>query len=360
MEVIMQQNIESRSYKLRHSFYLILATVFWGTTFVAQSIAMEYMEPFTYNACRFFVGAVVLLPLAVFTGRRDPLAVNYSDEDGKVSDRGDEGSKAKKTLHLPKNKGQMGDGSDSSLKGTAIPAYGISERRRNLLIGGILVGICLFVAGGLQQAGMVYTTAGKAGFITALYIVLVPVLGLLIFRKKCSLIVIPAIGIAIVGFYFLCMKQGAPVNKGDLITLASSVVFAMHILTVDHFIPKVNGVQLSFIQFIVAGCLSLIPAFLLETPSWSGIAACVGPILYAGILSSGGGYTLQIIGQRGLNPTAASMLMSLESVVAAISGWLILGDVLSRRELFGCVLVFAGVILAQLPAPRGKNQGNTD
>lgn len=337
----MKLEVTSRSYKMRHSFYLILATIFWGTTFVAQSIAMKYMEPFTYNACRFFVGAAVLLPLVFLAGRRDPLAVNYKGNKS--------GPQAEKAIN--ETGGSVSASEVSGKRGTehSPEILPLVQRRKNLLAGGILVGICLFFAGGLQQAGMVYTTAGKAGFITALYIVLVPVLGLLIFRKKCSLIVIPAIAIAIVGFFFLCVKQGSPINRGDLITLVSSVIFAMHILTVDYFNPKVNGIQLSFIQFIVAGCLSLIPAFLLETPSWSGIGQCIGPILYAGILSSGGGYTLQIIGQKGLNPTAASMLMSLESVVAAISGWLILGDVLSGRELFGCVLVFAGVILAQIP-----------
>lgn len=296
----MNSQTKNRYYKLKHSFYLFLATLFWGTTFVAQSSAAKHIEPFTYNFCRFFIGALFLLPFAFISGRKEDHPVNW----------------------------------------------------KNLISGGTLVGLCLFLAGGFQQTGIAYTSAGKSGFITALYIVLVPILGLLIFRKKCSITVIPALFLAVTGFYFLCIKKGSPVNRGDIITLGSSVLFAMHILTVDYFNPKTNGVQLSCVQFIVSGLLSLAAAFLFETPSLHEIQQSIFPILYAGIFSSGCGYTLQIIGQDGLNPAAASMIMSLESVVAAISGWIILGDNLSPRELFGCLLVFLGVILAQIPVKK--------
>ncbi len=302
------------SLKIRHSLLLLLAALIWGTTFVAQSIAVRSISPFTYNVCRFYVGALVLLPVAILVGRKDPLAPNYAD------------------LPIP----------DMRPK---------DARIRDVRTSGILCGILLFLAGGLQQAGIEYTTAGKSGFITALYIILVPIFGLFL-HKKCPPLVWVSVALAVIGFYLLSVKEGFTVNRGDILTLASSCMFAMHILTVDHFIPRVNGIQLSCIQFIVAGTLSLFPAFLLETPSVSSIISCIWPILYAGILSSGVAYTLQIVGQRGLNPTLASLLMSLESVISAISGWIVLGDSMSSKELFGCALVFTGVILAQLPSIR--------
>ncbi len=309
-DMIRSQN----SLKIRHSLLLLLAALIWGTTFVAQSIAARSISPFTYNFCRFYVGAIVLLPVAVLVGKRDPLAPNYT--------------------------------------GIPIPGMRPKESRlRDVRTCGIACGVLLFLAGGFQQAGLEYTTAGKSGFITALYIILVPVFGLFL-HKKCPPVVWISVILAVIGFYLLSVKEGFSVNRGDLLTLCSSCLFAMHILTVDHFIPRVNGIQLSCIQFIVAGTLSLFPAFLLETPSVSSIVQCIWPILYAGILSSGVAYTLQIVGQRGLNPTLASLLMSLESVISAISAWIVLGDSMSPKELFGCALVFSGVILAQLPSIR--------
>ena len=298
---------ENPSLKLRSTICLLAAALIWGTTFVAQSIATGLLAPYTYNACRFLLGFLVLLPVAVLTGRKDPLAVTY---------RG--GS--------PKN----------------------PNARRLLLTGGFLCGLCLFMAGSFQQTGIQYTTAGKSGFITALYIVLVPILGLL-FKRKCSPLVIPAVILAVIGFYLLCIKEGFSINKGDAITLGCSFMFALHILCVDHYSPLVNPIQLSCLQFLTAGLISLIPAFALETPAWPDIVACWLPIVYAGVLSSGVAYTLQIIGQRGLHPAIAALLMSLESVISVISGWLVLGDVLTAKEFFGCALVFCAVILAQLP-----------
>lgn len=302
------------SLKIQHSLLLLLAALIWGTTFVAQSIAAKSISPFTYNFCRFYVGALVLLPVAILVGKKDPLAPNYT--------------------------------------GASIPGMRPKKSRtRDLRICGIACGILLFLAGGFQQAGLEYTTAGKSGFITALYIILVPVFGLFL-HKKCPPLVWISVALAVIGFYLLSIRGGFSVNRGDLLTLCSSCMFAMHILTVDHFIPRVNGIQLSCIQFLVSGTLSVFPAFLLETPDISSIAQCIWPILYAGILSSGVAYTLQIIGQRGLNPTLASLLMSLESVISAISGWIVLGDSMSPKELTGCIFVFTGVILAQLPSIR--------
>ena len=314
-----------QSLKLRHSIYLLLAALFWGTTFVAQSIAMETLQPFTYNACRFLLGAVVVLPMAVFTGRSDSRSVNYrmtAAASGAVS-----GTDGRSTSVLP-----------------------IRDRVRMLITGGLMCGMFLFIAGGFQQVGIVYTTAGKSGFITALYIVLVPIFGLFL-RKKCSPLIIVSIVLAVAGLYLLCIKEGFSVNRGDVITLGSAVSFAFHILTVDRYSPRVNGVQLSCLQFLTAGLLSLIPAFILETPRAGAILQAWGPIAYAGILSCGVAYTLQILGQRGLNPSLAALIMSLESCISALAGWIVLGDALSAKELSGCVLMFAAIILAQLPSP---------
>ena len=308
------------SLKLRHSFYLLLAAFLWGTTFVAQSVATDLIGPFTYNAARFFLGSAVLFPVALLTGRIDPLAVNYAGRD------------------IP--------GISRSLE----------VRRKDLLLGGAACGLCLFLAGGFQHTGIIYTTAGKSGFVTALYIILVPVIGLFLGRRSSPLIW-TAIAVAVAGFYLLCVKEGFSINRGDVITLGSSFMFACHILTIDHFSPRVNGIQLSCLQFFTAGLLSIIPAFLTEAPSWGVILSCWAPICYAGILSSGVAYTLQIIGQRGLNPTVASLLMSLESVISALSGWVILGDAMTGKEIAGCILVFAGVVLAQIPAPGQSDAG---
>ena len=304
-------NSES-SLKIRHSLYLLLTSLIWGTCFVAQSIATKTMGPFTYNACRFFLGAAFMLPLAIPAARKDPRSILY---------RGGH------------------------------PAYPQKERQKLFLHSSAVIGFCMFAAGTLQQAGLMYTTAGKSGFVTALYIILVPLFGLIIFRRKCSPLVWVSIAVAVLGFYLLCMKGDLSINKGDLITLMCSFVYAFHILSVDYYVSKVNELLLSFMQLLISAVLSLIPALIFETSSWNDILANLGPIAYAGVLSGGVAYTLQLIGQRGLNPTAASLLMSLESVISALAGWVILGETLTGRELFGCVLVFCGVILAQLPAP---------
>ena len=283
----------------------------WGLPFVAQSLAMRTLTPYLYNASRFLLGCAVLLPLAWFFGKRDPLAVNY--------------------------------------------AGGASNARRPLFLGGLLCGAILFSASAFQQVGIQYTTAGKSGFITALYIVLVPIFGLFL-KRKCSPLIVPAIALAIIGFYLLSIREGFQINKGDLITLGCAVVFAFHILTVDRVSPRTNPLQLSCMQFLVAGILSLIAAFLLEDPSWHLVLVSWKPIAFAAVFSCGIGYTLQIVGQRGLHPAMAALLMSLESVFAVLAGWLILGDVLSRRELLGCALVFAAVLLAQVPLPSRSNK----
>ena len=223
-----------------------------------------------------------------------------------------------------------------------------SMDRKTLLTGGIACGIALCAASIFQQTGIQYTTVGKAGFLTALYTIAVPVLGMCIGRKTRPLVWI-CVGISVVGFYFLSMAESLSLSYGDGLVLAGSLLFAVHILIIDHFSPKTDGVRLSCIQFFTAGVISLIPMFLFENPSFSAVLSAAGPILYAGVLSSGAGYTLQIVGQKGADPAVASLILSLESVFSAVFGFLLLHQVLSVKELAGCALIFGAIILSQLP-----------
>lgn len=284
------------------SIMLLITSIIWGTAFVAQSEGMNYVEPFTYNAMRTLLGGVVLIPVMIL--------FRFSDKrNGKEK-------------------------SSCSLK--------------NTVIGGICCGIALFIASSFQQAGIAHTTAGKAGFVTALYIVIVPMIGIFL-HKKMPLRMWLFIAIALAGFWLLCIKQDIGISSGDLLVFFGAIFFAVHITVIDYFNQKnTDGVLMSCIQFFTAGLLMLICMFIFEKPTIPNIMGAGGTILYAGILSCGVAYTLQILGQKHTNPTLATMLMSLESVFAALSGWLILGEKLSIKEFIGCVLIFAAVILAQL------------
>jgi drug/metabolite transporter (DMT)-like permease len=225
--------------------------------------------------------------------------------------------------------------------------------KKELLLGGAACGICLFVASSLQQIGIQYTSTGKAGFITAFYIVLVPVLGIFL-HKKTSWKVWAAVIISLIGLYFLCITEKFTVGKGDILIFICALIFALHIMVIDYFSPKVDGVQMSCIQFFVCGVASLIPMVVFETPTLHGIIMSAGPLLYAGVLSSGVAYTLQIIGQKNVNPAIASLILSLESCFAVLAGWLVLGQRLSVRESIGCTLMFAAIILAQIPEKKNS------
>ncbi|HRL19844.1 MAG TPA: DMT family transporter, partial [Fusicatenibacter saccharivorans] len=262
---------------------------------------------FTFNAARNLLGGLTLLPLIVFFSscKKRTLPPDASSENGTQS--------------------------------------------KTLWAGGILCGIALFAASALQQIGIQYTTVGKAGFITALYIVLVPVCGLFL-RKRVQPKVWLAVLIAVAGLYLLCMTDGSfSLQKGDLLVLACALGFTIHILVIDHFSPLVDGIKMSCIQFFTCSILSAVCMALFETVNVSNLLHAWIPILYAGFLSSGVGYTLQIIGQKGLNPTMASLLMSLESVFSVLAGWIFLHQALSGRELSGCILMFAAIVLVQLP-----------
>lgn len=291
------------------SLALLLAAFFWGTTFVAQkSVADEALGAFTFNGIRCLMGSVVLLPLVVFIGK------------------------------------------------APLQAGGEPTPFKKQLLYGSICGVLLFLATNLQQFGMSDTTAGKSGFVTALYVVLVPLFGMLFFRYRTGWNTWLAVLMAAVGLYLLCIKQGFTVQKGDAITFFCAVVFAVHILTVDKVSDRIAGVTLSCLQFLVAGILSLICMLILEQPSWQVISASVGPLLYSGILSCGVAYTLQIVGQKYTDPTVASLLMSLESVFAVLAGFLVLHESLTLKETVGCIIMFAAIIFAQLPFGKSKKE----
>ncbi len=220
--------------------------------------------------------------------------------------------------------------------------------RKDLVTGGIACGLLLFAASSLQQIGIQYTTAGKAGFITAFYIVIVPVFGIFL-KKKIGWKVWLAVVIALAGLYFLCITEHFTVGKGDALIFLCALVFSLHILVIDYFSPKVDGVKMSCIQFFVCGLASMPFMFAMETPRIGAMIDGWMPLLYAGVLSCGVAYTLQIIGQKNVNPAVASLILSLESCFSVLAGWAVLGEKLSVRESAGCVLMFAAIILAQLP-----------
>ncbi len=287
--------------KLAGSLMLVLAAFIWGTAFVAQRKGMEYAGPMAFNGVRTLIGSVVLLPVALIYRPASPVNL------------------------------------------------------RKTLLAGLLCGLCLFLATNLQQMGLVYTEAGKAGFITTFYIILVPVLGLFL-KKKTGAVTWVAVAVALGGLYFLCMKPGGVrVAPGDLLVLGCALFFAVQILVIDRYVQEVDAVLLSCAQFAVDGVLSIAAALLLEKPDFRELFRGWIPLLYTGILSCGVAYTLQILGQKNLHPTVASLLMSLESAFAVLGGWLILHERLSKRELLGCGLMLAAVLLVQLaPAKKEK------
>ena len=300
---------------IRNPLLLLLCATIWGFAFVAQKEGMEYVESFTYNGVRSLMGGVVLLialPLLDKIRSRDP-------------------------------EFRKGD-------------------QKTILIGGIVCGVVLFIASNLQQFGIALqdqtTNVGKAGFITACYCAIVPVMGLFLGRRSPLLVWIGA-GVAVVGFFFLSLMDGIVAGQGlglglsDLLLLLCAITFSVHILVIDHYSPLADGVRLSCIQFLTCGILCVPCMFLFETPQLSAILACWLPICFAGIMSCGVAYTLQIVGQKGVHPAVASLILSLESVISVLAGYLLQpGSSLSMWELLGCVLVFAAVLMVQLAPPR--------
>lgn len=310
--------------KTRNSILLVITALIWGTAFVAQSKGGEAVGPYTFNCIRSLIGGVVLIPVIFIL---DKMKVNSAD----------------KSKFEDKNK--------------------ISDRRI-LIKGGVLCGIMLFLASTMQQLGMYYgTTAGKAGFLTACYILIVPVLGMF-FKKKCGVNIWVGVAITLAGLYLLCMNGSFNLKFCDGLVMIGAFLFAIHIMVIDHFSPLTDGVRMSCIQFMVCGILGIIPMFIIDMEhSMKGINEWIPvinsmeawvTILYGGVMSCGVGYTLQIIGQKGLNPTIASLLMSLESVFSVIAGCLILGERMSGKEITGCILIFLAIVIAQIPVGSRK------
>lgn len=297
--------------QLKGSALLLLTAFIWGVAFVAQSVGMDYVGPFTFISVRFLIGGVVLLPFIWFR------------------DRG--GQKSLLT------------GADRNDRGAV----------KQLLLGGLACGLALVTGASFQQIGIVHTTVGKAGFVSALYIVFVPILG--IFLKKIPGVKIwISVALSAVGLYLLCMTEGFRLSTGDTYVFICAVTYAVHILVVDHFTKKVEPVRLSCAQFFVCGGISFVLMMIYETPSWQALLDAAVPLLYAGVLSSGVAFTLQVVAQKDTNPTVASLLMSLESVFSVLAGWVLLQEALSGREIWGCVLMFAAIILSQLPDRKAR------
>lgn len=301
----MQKSTEN-NHSTRGVFMLTLCAFIWGTAFIAQSVGGDYAEPLTFNCARSILATVFLFGCCLLFDKKA--------------------------------------GKHFTVLGSDDPIY-----KDRLIKGGITCGFFLSLACFFQQLGIMYTTVGKSGFITALYIILVPVLSYIFYRRSVSLLQGLSVFVAAVGMYFICINEGFSINKGDLYTLICAFCFAAQIIAIENIIKNLDGVRLSLIQFMTCTVVNGVLMFIFETPSMSNIIAGWAPIAYAGIMSSGVAYTLQIVGQKHVSSLVACMLMSLESAFALVSGWLILGQAMNSREIFGCALVFAAITLAQLP-----------
>lgn len=291
--------------ELQGILVLVLTAVIWGSGFIGQALGMEHIGPFTFNALRNLVGSVALFPVVLF--------VSWYRE-------------------------KYYAGKDDAIKADM----------RYSIIGGICCGLALFIAGILQQVGIQYTDVGKAGFITCLYIVFVPLVGIF-YGKKITKKLILCIIIALTGLYFLCINESLTLSKGDVLIFLSAFGFTAQIICIDYFILKANGVMMANIQFLISGILSMILACVWESSylNLAHIIPALPAILYTGVIGSGVAYTLQIIGQSKLKPSIASLIMSLEAVFTLILAWLILKEAMTMREIFGSVLMFSAIIIAQ-------------
>ncbi|MGD2125537.1 MAG: DMT family transporter [Desulfobacteraceae bacterium] len=287
---------------LKSDAILLLTALIWGFAFVAQRAGMAHVGPFTFNGVRFALGSFSLLPL-LFAQRKQ-----------------------------------------ISRKGSILP----QPSTNTVIIGGSLAGSVLFVAASLQQVGLVYTTAGKAGFITGLYVVIVPILGLLLRQRPGVGTWIGAV-LAAVGLYLLSITEAFTIDPGDFLEIIGAFFWAAHVLIIGWFSPRIASVQLAFFQFAACSVLSLLSALLTEAINLSGLIAAAIPILYGGLVSVGMAYTLQVVGQKGAQPAHAAIILSLEAVFAVLGGWLILSETLSTRGLIGCALMFSAMLISQIP-----------
>ena len=286
---------------LKSDLLFLLSATIWGFAFVAQRMGMDHVGPFTFNGIRFLLGAMVLVPLI------------YHNRDAGDQNRNRQGS---------------------------------IQTKRLILYGG-LAGLAIYLAASLQQVGLVYTTAGKAGFITGLYVIIVPIMGLL-WGQRTNAGTWSGALLAAAGMYLLSVNADFSISVGDLLELIGAVVWAVHIHLIGWLAPKTNSLQLAFVQFMVCAVVSLLTALFVETATLTDIAAAALPIIYGGALSVGVAYTLQVVAQRNAHPAHAAILLSLEAVFAAVGGWLILDEVMPGRGLVGCLLMLSGMILSQL------------
>ena len=292
--------------KLRGSALMILAAFIWGTSFVAQSKGLERIGNFTFYAFRSYLAVAQLLPVS---------------------------------LLVYKSNKKKGEGEHGEYK---------SFFSKRLFLGGLVAGIAVCAGSAFQQYGIVLSGVGKSGFLTTLYMLFVPLIGLVCFRRRPPAVLWVCIGIALCGMYFLCVSDVGKIGLGDILLICCAFVFAIHITICDHFVKSVDGIRLSLMQFAVSAVISTVMMFILEKPDIKVILECWFPVFYAGVLSSGVAFTLQILSQRDLSPTMATLLMSLESVFAALGG-AVFGERLSPNEIIGCCLVFSAIIISQLP-----------
>lgn len=298
------------SKKFQSDLMLLLTAFIWGSSFIAQSKGADVLGPFTFNAFRYALAVIALLPVVFILS-------NKKKDKEKTTVLTDEEKKAQKKI---------------------------------LILGGVATGVALFLGTSLQQYAMAFTTAAKAGFITTLYVILVPIVGIFLKKKVRPLIWLCAL-MGVIGLYLLSIQPGTfSIGRGDFFVLLCAFAFTGHILVIDYFSPKTDGVKLSCIQFAVVSAASFVAMFLTETLVMSDVWTAIVPLLYSGVLSSAVAYTLQIVAQKDADPTVASLILSLESVFAAICGALLLGESLSGREIAGCGIMFAAIVLAQLPS----------
>ena len=294
--------MNNKKQQMKGNLILTLTSVIWGIAFVAQSVGMQYVGPFTYQCVRSFVATIVMIPVALIFGSKE--------------------------------------------KGTA-------EERKELVKGGIVCGIVFTIASNLQQYGIQFTTVGKAGFLTALYMIFVPVIEIFI-GKRPGWNLWLSIVIATVGMYLLCINGEFRLQTGDIFIILCALAFSFHIISIDHFAKKVDPIKLSLLQYAICTVLTFIPMMLFEEPDMGSILACWLPILYGGVMSTGVGYTLQMVGQRYTDPAVASIIMCLESVFSLLSGIILLGQIPGIREMIGCLLMFSAIIITQIPVKEGK------
>lgn len=284
--------------KYKYYAFLVIAALIWGFAFAFQRVGMEHMGPFAYNGIRFALGAISLLPIMIFQNKN-------LNKKNKIN-------------------------------------------KKEYFLYGIIAGILIFLGSTLQQIGLIHTEAGKSGFITDLYIVIVPILGIVISKNKIKLNSLIGALVAAIGLYFLCVNEKFYISQSDFLTFASAFFFAFHILFIDYVSQKVNSLILAFLQYFTCAFISIAISLVIENTSIHSIITSAVPIIYGGVFSVGIAYTLQIIGQKGVEPTNASIILSLESVFAAVGGFLILNERLKEKAIVGCIVMFLGIIISQL------------